>query len=342
MDTNWGCITEVPGVRIGIETDARALTGLAVAVFQGGGVGSVSVLGGAPGTWGTDTLRVLQNNQEVHAIVLTGGSAFGLASITGVMQYLEEQEVGVRTRALPIPIVAGAVVYDLGLGDPGVRPDAVMGYRAAAGASSEPVPCGNRGPGAGATTGKWRGGRPIKGGLGSACVRLPGGIVAGALVAVNAIGDVVNPRTGHFYATHGGFEASALEEIEGWSGPRGFMQQRPVTPGSDVENTTIGLVATNALLDKTQLSRIVAQAHNGLARAIRPVHTSGDGDALFAVSCGGGDRVDLGGAVTGVYSDVIGTAAADAVTRAVLRAILDAEGVPPFPAAREVYPELSR
>src|SRR5690606_21010861 len=161
----------------------------AVALFDGGAVGSVCVLGGAPGTFGTDPLRPLQNNQELHAIVLTGGSAFGLAAVTGVMQYLDGQGVGVQTRIARVPIVAGAVVYDLGLGDPRVRATAEMGFSAAAAAAAVPVPCGNHGPGAGATTGKWRGGVRLKGGLGSASLRLAGGVVVGALVAVNAIGD---------------------------------------------------------------------------------------------------------------------------------------------------------
>lgn len=330
----------MPGVRVGLETDPVACTGLAVALFEGGAIGSVSVLGGAPGTFGTDPLRPLQNNQELHAIVLTGGSAFGLASVPGVMAYLDEQGIGVQTRIARVPIVAGAVIYDLGLGNPRVRPTAEMGFRAAAAASREPVPCGNQGPGTGATTGKWRGGVRLKGGLGSACLHLAGGVRVGALVAVNAIGDVVNPRTGRFYATHGGFHYSQIPEFETWADARGFSAP-PQIPVTDVENTTIGIIATNALLDKTQLARIVAQAHNGLARAIRPVHTSGDGDTLFAVSVGGAGRIDLGGAVTGVYSDVIGSAAADVVTLAVLRALLAAESVPGCPSARERYPDLS-
>jgi L-aminopeptidase/D-esterase-like protein len=335
----WGCITDVPGLRVGIETETEALTGLAAVLFDGGAVGAVSVLGGAPGTAGTDALRVLQNNQELHAVVLTGGSAFGLASLTGVIQYLEEQGIGVRTRTVPVPIVAGAVVYDLGVGSARVRPAAEMGYRAAAAALPDPVPCGNDGPGAGATTGKWRGGVPLKSGLGAASLRLENGVVVGALVVVNAIGDVVNPRTGQFYATHGGFHESSVGQIGHWSGASGFVRPR-VTSESGIENTTIGLVATNALLDKTQLARVAGQAHNGLARAIRPVHTSGDGDTLFAVSAGGASRVDLGAAVTGVYSDVVGALAADVVTRAVLRAMLEAESVPGYPSAREAYPGL--
>jgi L-aminopeptidase/D-esterase-like protein len=272
-------------------------------------------------------------------VVLTGGSAFGLASLSGVMRFLDERGVGVQTRTVRVPIVAGAVVYDLGVGDPRVRPDEGMGYRAASSASGQPVPCGNSGPGAGATTGKWRGGVRLKGGLGAASLRLPGGIVVGALVAVNAIGDGVNPRTGRFYATHGGFHESPIAAIEDWSAARGFLYP-PSVPETAVENTTIGLIATNALLDKTQLSRVVTQAHDGLARAVRPVHTSGDGDTLFAASVGGAARVDLRGAVTGVYSDVIGAAAADVVTRAILRAILEAESLPGYPCARQVYPEL--
>ncbi len=304
-------------------------------LFDVPAVAAAAVLGGAPGTFGTEALHVLQNNQEVHALVLTGGSVFGLASVLGVMGYLEEHRVGLHTRALPVPIVAGAVLYDLAVGSASLRPNAEMGYSAAAAATHEPVECGNVGPGTGATTGKWRGGLRLKGGLGSASLSLPGGIVVGALVAVNAIGDLVNPDTRQFYATHGGFEHSRLETLAGWDGPGGFMQP-PTAPGSYLENTTIGVIATNALLDKTQLARVAAQAHHGLVRAIRPVHTSGDGDTLFAVSVGGASRVDLHGAVTGIYSDVIGAAAADAVTRALLRAMLAARSIPGFPAYSEL------
>ncbi|MBM3458872.1 MAG: P1 family peptidase [Armatimonadetes bacterium] len=333
----WGCITQVPGVLIGLHTDSEALTGLVVVRFASPAVVCASVVGGAPGTFGTDALQVLQNNQEVHALVLTGGSVFGLAAVQGVMAYLEEAGIGLHTRALSVPIVAGAVLYDLAVGSADVRPSAADGYLVARSASAECVPCGNVGPGAGATTGKWRGGVRLKGGLGSASLALPGGIQVGALVAVNAIGDLVDPATGRFYAAAGGFHRSRLRELGGWSGPGGFMQP-PGTPGAYVENTTIGVVATNALLDKTQLARVANQAQHGLARAIRPVHTSGDGDSLFLASVGGPDRIDLRGAVTGVYSDVVGLAAADVVTRALLRAMLAARGIAGFPAARDRWP----
>jgi L-aminopeptidase/D-esterase-like protein len=334
---SWGCITRVPGVRVGVETDSQAATGVAVTLFPDGAVGAVSVMGGAPGTFGTDPLGVLQNNQVVHALVLTGGSVFGLATVQGVMRALEEQGIGLTAHLVPIPIVAGAVVFDLAVGSPHVRPTEAMGYTAARGASSDPVACGNVGPGAGATTGKWRCGVPLKGGLGSASLELACGVVVGALVVVNAIGDVLSPDTGQFYATHGGFHHSPVARVEDWSNDRGFMRPRP-DPAP--HHTTIGVVATNALLDKTQLTRVARQAHHGLVRAIRPIHTSGDGDTLFAVSTGGDQRVDLHAPVTGIYSDVLGTAAADVVTRAVLRAVLAAETIPGFPAAAERYPEL--
>ena len=333
----WGGLTDVPGVRVGMVTDSEALTGLTVVLTEAGAMASVSVMGGAPGTAGTDPLQPLQNNEQLHAVVLTGGSAFGLASLDGVMRYLEERGVGLQTPAARVPIVAGAVVYDLAVGAASVRPDGDWGYRAAARAVSDAIECGNVGAGTGATTGKWRGGVRLKGGQGSAALELDGGIIVAALVVVNAVGDVVNPRTGQFYATHGGFDHSLVADLAGWDRDEGFYRG-PQSPGGGVQNTTIGVVATNARLTKLQTARVAQQAHHGLARAIRPVHTSGDGDTLFVLSVGGEDRIDLRGTVTGVYSDVIGTAAADVVGLAILDALRQAESIDGFPCVVERYP----
>ena len=331
----WGGLTDVPGLRVGMVADAEALTGLTVVLTEGGAVGAASVMGGAPGTFGTDPLQPLKNNEALHGVVLTGGSAFGLASVGGVMRWLEERGIGLQTRVAPVPIVAGAVIFDLAVGAADVRPTAEWGYRAASEAAGGPFPRGNVGAGTGATTGKWRGGLSVKGGLGTASLSVDGGVIVAALIVVNAVGDVVNPRTRRFYATDGGFDRSLIAEARQWDRPEGFY--RSAKPDSTApENTTIGVVATNARLDKLQMARVAQQAHLGLARAIRPVHTSGDGDALFALSVGGDARVDLNGTVTGVYTDVIGGAAADAVTLAVLDALLAAEGIAGFPAAREV------
>lgn len=337
----WGCITDVVGLRVGLATDVEGITGVAVVRFDVPTVASVSVMGGAPGTFGTEALDPLRNNQDVHAVVLTGGSVFGLEAVHGVIRCLEEDGIGLSSRSVPIPIVAGAVLFDLALGSPYARPGTAMGFSACRLASREPVACGNRGPGAGATTGKWRLGRPLKGGLGAASVRLSNGIVVGALVAVNAVGDVINPASGRFYA-HGG---STLEcpsaDVTDWDGARGFMGDPAATLSSAGDgHTTIGVVATNALLDKLQLRRMLTQAQHGLSRSIRPVHTSGDGDTLFGASVGGASRVDLGGVVTGVYSDVVGAIAADVVARAITRAMLSAETVGRWRSAVEVYPEL--
>ncbi|MBI3912543.1 MAG: P1 family peptidase [Armatimonadetes bacterium] len=331
---DWGSLSQISGIRVGHMTDAEALTGCTVVLTEGGSVAAACVMGGAPATLGTDALRPLQNNEELHAVLLAGGSAFGLAAAAGVMRFLEERDVGVRTRGGRVPIVAGAAIYDLAVGHGRVRSTETWGYEAAVAATDGPFGRGNVGAGTGATTGKWRGGVPLRGGLGTAALCLAGGITVAALVVVNAIGDAVNPATGRFYATDGGFHHSALPTIEDWSAGCGFVRPWEARDGGAF-NTTIGVVATNARLTKAQVARVAQMAHLGLARSLRPVHTSGDGDTLFALSVGGKQRRDLGAAIHGVYADVIGSAAADVVALAVLDAMLMAESIPGYPSVRE-------
>ncbi len=319
-----GGLTDVDGIRVGHFTDARRPTGCSVVLAEAGAVCGVDVRGGAPGTRETDLLDPVNTVRVVHAVVLSGGSAFGLDTASGVMRYLEEKGIGFPTGAGKVPIVPAAILYDLGIGDWKVRPDANAGYAAARAASSGPVAEGCVGAGAGAGAGFLHGlARAMKSGLGSASLRLPGGGVVAALVAVNPLGDVVDPGTGRPIAglrtedgkaLRGTVDALLAGERTGRRVPR--------------ENTVIGVVATNVALEKSEAARVAQMAHCGLAQTIRPAHTPWDGDTLFALSTG---AVKLDEAAL-----VVGTAAAEVVARAVVRAALTATGLPGLPAAADL------
>lgn len=315
-----GTLTDVAGVRVGHFTDTRRPTGCTVVLVEKGAVGGVDVRGGAPGTRETDLLQPVNTVTQVHAVVLSGGSAFGLDTASGVMRVLEERGVGFAVGAARVPIVAGAILFDLQLGDWKIRPDAAAGQAAARAATAGPVPEGNVGAGAGATVGKLFGAdRAMKSGLGSASVRLPDGLVVAALVAVNAVGDVIGPD-GRILAgarTKDGLRAaSTLDAIL-----RGELGTAAPRSG---ENTTIGVVATNARLTKPEATKVAQMAHDGLARTINPVHTPWDGDTLFTLATG---EHDANGGVL-----VVGTLAAEVVARAVWRAVRTARGLPGLPA----------
>jgi L-aminopeptidase/D-esterase-like protein len=268
----------------------------------------------------------LMANRSVQAVCLAGGSLWGLAAAFGVMRYLEEHGLGVETRAARIPVVPAAVVYDSTAGDPKARPSPDDGYRAALTAGSGPVRQGNVGAGTGATTGKGTRGIPIKGGVGTASVALPGGVIVGALAVVNSVGDVVHPSTGELYATHGGFDSvPPLHELGTGLGG---------SPSLEGENTTLGVIATNAHLDKTQLRKVAQVSHNAFARAIRPIHTMRDGDTIFALAVQEG-AVKAPGVWWGETVDIMATAAEDALLRALVAALLHAESVPGFPSYRD-------
>jgi len=316
-------ITDVPGVRVGHVTDKEGLTGVTVIRVEEGAVGSVAMLGGAVGSASTQALHPLDSCAEVHAVVLTGGSNFGLATTVGVTQWLAERGFGLSTLAARIPIVPAAVVYDLRVGDSGAHPAAEDGYRACESATAGPVERGSVGAGTGATAGKWGGGVPVSGGLGTASAALPGGIVVGAIVAVNPVGDVVNPATGLLYAQGGGFTEDTFARAQA-------LVERQLFP-ADAQNTTIACVATNARLDKAQLARVAQMAHGGIARAVRPLHTMRDGDTVFALSVGREARIDAPGLWAHTITDVVGTAAADVLTRAIVSAVLHADPLPGFP-----------
>jgi L-aminopeptidase/D-esterase-like protein len=304
-----GKITDVPGIEVGHAQDFHAKTGCTVVISREGAVGGVDVRGSAPGTRETDLMRPMNLVERVHAVVLCGGSAFGLAAASGVMRYLEEQGIGFDTGVAKVPIVAGAVIFDLGYGDWRVRPDERMGYEACLNASTGDVPQGSVGAGTGATVGKILGMEGcMKGGVGTSSIRLPGGIVVGAIVVVNALGDVVEPGTGRILA--GARDPKTGKFINTWK----FILEGNAIKDAEAGNTTIGVVATNAYLTKEQANKVAAMAHDGLALTIRPVHTMLDGDTLFALSTGE-IECDV---------NVIGTAAAEAIARAVVNAVENA------------------
>ena len=272
-----GTLTDVEGLLVGHAVRRERPTGCTVVLARDGATAGVDVRGAAPGTRETDLLDPLNTVQQVHAVVLSGGSAFGLDVATGVMSYLESAGIGFPVGGLRVPIVPAAILYDLGVGDGKVRPDASCGQEAARAASSEPVAQGNVGAGAGATVGKLYGlGRAMKGGLGSASITLPSGVVIAALVAVNARGDVIDPATGTVVAGVRTVDGRGLADA------RALLRQGLPTPIAPAENTTLGIVATNARLTKTEASLVARMAHDGFARAIAPVHTPSDGDTIFA------------------------------------------------------------
>ena len=291
-----------------------------------GTIGGVDVRGAAPGTRETDLLSPLNAISNVHAVLLAGGSAFGLDAAGGVMRWLEERGVGLRVGPALVPIVPAAILFDLMVGDTAIRPDAAAGYAACDAASDGPVAEGNVGAGAGASVGKLFGfDRAMRGGIGTASVRV-GGITVGALVAVNAVGDVIDPASGHVVAGARSADGSRLLGGAAAAMLRGELPA-PLQPGAA---TTIGVVATDAVLDKAQACKLAQMAHDGLARSINPVHTQGDGDTLFALATGASGQP---GQLT-----VLGTLAAEVTALAVLRAVrqatsLDTPGLPRLPAA---------
>jgi L-aminopeptidase/D-esterase-like protein len=311
-------LCDVPGVLVGHATDHEGLTGCTVVLFEEPAVVSVDVRGSSPGTRETDRLGPTGTLRRTHALLLTGGSAFGLAAAEGVVRFLEEKGVGLDVGVARIPLVSAAVLFDLVVGSPAVRPDAGMGYEAAASAKSWEFPQGSVGAGTGATVGKVLGmERSMKGGLGSASVGLDGGIVVAALAAVNAFGDIRDPRSGEMLA------GPRLED--GTIGDTVELLPEASSRLRWTENTTLGIVATNAGLSKSGANKVAQMAHHGLARVVHPVHTSVDGDVVFAASVGAIDAA----------TDIVGAWGARVMQEAILHAIRAAEGVPGIPSASE-------
>ena len=317
-------LTAVAGLAVGHYTLAERPTGCTVVLAEGGAVAGVDVRGAAPGTRETDLLSPVNTVDEVHAIVLAGGSAFGLDAASGVMRYLEQRGVGYPTRAAHVPIVPAAILFDLEVGEnPRIRPTADCGYRAAESATVGPVLEGSVGAGAGATIGKLAGrDRAMKGGVGTSALSLPSGVIVAALVVVNAVGDVVDPSNGKVIAGMRAPDGHSLADSRAYV--RAGMPRQPVTG----ESTTLGVVATNLRLNKSQATKLAQMAQDGLARAIAPVHTPEDGDVVFALATGARSQpVDL---------LTIGTLAADAMADAIVRAVRSATGLPGYPALRDL------
>ena len=325
-------ITDVPGIRVGHAQDIEAITGCTVVLCMEGAVGGVDQRGGAPGTRETDLLGPMHLVNKVHGVLLTGGSAFGLDAAAGVMRFLEEQDVGFDAHVAKVPIVPAAVLFDLEIGRADVRPDAEMGYQACENASTDPPGEGNAGAGMGATVGKILGmAGATKSGIGSASRDLGGGAVVGALIAVNAVGDVVDPASGEILAgtrpaklgpMRFGDDARFADTLAVMKGMAGKMALRFASRGI----TVIGVVATNAQLTKEEVNKVAQMAHDGIARAIRPAHTMLDGDTLFALSTGG-KSVDV---------NIVGAYAAEVVAEAIVRAVWAAESLGGLPAARDL------
>jgi L-aminopeptidase/D-esterase-like protein len=321
-------LTDVPGIKVGHVTLTARPTGCTVILAEEGAVAGVDVRGSAPGTIETDLLNPTNLVDRVHAVFLSGGSAFGLDVATGVRQYLFERKIGFETRVAKVPIVPGAIIFDLGVGDrPDVWPTADCGYRAAraaADASDRASAEGNVGAGAGATVGKFGGGVPMKGGLGTASISVPaaagGALVVVAIVAVNAFGDVIDPASGAIVAGSRSADGKMFTDAR-----KALRAGQPPAPKIG-QNTTIGVVATNARLTKTEATKVAQMAHDGIARAVYPAHTMADGDTIFALATG---RID--GDLTR-----IGALAADAVAEAIVRGVRAAESIPGFPAARDL------
>ncbi len=321
MTSDWGSITDVPGIRVGHWTDRRALTGCTVVLPDRPAVAGVDVRGAAPGTRETDLLRPGNLVQHVHAITLAGGSAYGLDAATGVMRFLAERGIGFPFSRGVVPIVPAAILFDLKLGRADRWPDAAAGYRAAAAAKRRCAE-GNVGAGTGATVAKSLGpDRAVKGGIGTASERTTSGLIAGALAAVNAAGDIV--RDGRIIAgarrDDGRFDdaVKVLREGRVW---------QPEIPAA---NTVLVVVATNAELTKEQANRLATVCHDGIARAVRPAHTQSDGDIVFTMATGD-MAIDLLG-----YR-ALEAIAAQAVERAIVRGVLAAESVPGCPAVRDL------
>lgn len=314
-------ITDVQGVSVGHSQNAEAATGCTVILFEDGAVTGADVRGGGPGTRETDALNPINFVNEAHGIYLGGGSAYGLEGAAGVMEYLEERKKGLDVGVGVVPIVPGAVLFDLPVARSDIRPDKAMGYRACINAVSPNVEMGNVGAGTGATVGKPAGADyMMKGGLGTASF-ITGNLIIGALVAVNCFGDIIDPVTGMQIA------GTLAEDKRSFAGSvrvlsKAHQEGSPVFSG----NTTLGVVATNARLTKAQATKVAQMAHDGFARTINPIHTMYDGDTIFCAATGEVET-DL---------TTVGSLAAEVTARAVVRAVMAADSAYGIPGYREI------
>lgn len=306
-------ITDIEGIMIGHAQDLDGATGCTVVISEEGVIAGVDVRGGAPGTRETDILKSGNLVEKIYAVTLAGGSAFGLDAAAGVMQYLEERDVGFDVNVTKVPIVCGAVLFDLNIGDHRVRPDKKMGYEACLNANNNESMNGNVGAGTGATVGKILGmERAMKSGLGTYCIQT-GDLKVGAVVAVNCLGDVVDPATGEILA------GVLSEDLKTYSNTEEIMIREYANKGSDKAdkrdpfsgNTSIGIIVTNAKLTKSEANKVASMAHNGYGRTLRPTHSMFDGDTIFALATG---QVDG-------ETSVVGLLAARVMEQAVVRAV---------------------
>lgn len=328
-----GSLTDVPGIKVGHYNDTRRATGCTVILFDSAAAAGVDYDSSAPGESQGVLLQPVSPVERIHGLFLTGGGVLALPSSAGVLRFCEERKIGFDwgTPTLRIPIIVGAVIDDLAVGDPHIRPDPEAAYKACVSASSGPVAEGNVGVGAGATVGKMHRGRGLggmKGGLGTASVKL-GDVVISALAVVNAAGDILDWRSGRIVAGARRADGSFADSVEVMRGiVTGASGDAPVADPA-LGSTTLGVVATNVALDKTPLTKIAMMANCGAARAIRPYHTTGDGDQVFAVSTGRLQRPNL-------QLTVIGALAADVLAEAIVRGVRAARGVEGWPAIREL------
>jgi L-aminopeptidase/D-esterase-like protein len=310
-------ITDIAGIRVGHDTNIEAGTGCTVVLCDLPAIAGVDVRGGAPATRETDLLRPMHMVEVIHAVVLTGGSAYGLDAASGVMRYLEEHHIGLDVGVARVPIVPAAALFDLPFGSATIRPDAAAGYRACEHATAEAVAQGNVGAGTGATVGKMHHHRfAMKGGIGSASTKLPDGTLVGAIAAVNAWGNILDPQTRQIIA---GSRASEHEKID-LSHP--------------FNNTTIAVVATSASLTKEEVNKVAQMAHNGLAQTIEPAHTMFDGETVFALALGPEAQAQTAHALAAYQVSMIGAAAATTLARAVIKGVRHASDLHGIPATR--------
>lgn len=329
MDTQLISPTSIKGIRVGHAQDEEALTGCTVILCEKGAVGGVDQRGGAPGTRETDALHLAHLVEVVHAVVLAGGSAFGLDAASGVVHYLEERGKGFDTGVAKVPIVPAAILFDLNLGNPKVRPNAEMGYQACLNATRQQPAEGNVGAGIGATVGKILGiGQAMKGGIGWAGVHVGGGVLVTAIVAVNAFGDIIDPQSGAIIAgartlQKGPLKIGAQDYFADTLEVMKSLVGRTVLAFATRGHTVIGCVVTNARLSKEQVTKVAQMAQDGIARAVRPAHTMLDGDTIFALATGE-KKADV---------NVIGAFAAEVFAQAIVRGIRQAKTIAGIPCA---------
>lgn len=331
MIPDWQPGFSIPGIKVGHAQDFGALTGCTAILCEKGAISGVDQRGGAPGTRETDALRPMHLVEHCHAIVLAGGSAFGLDASTGVVRYLEEYGIGFDTGVAHVPVVASAVLFDLAIGDPKIRPDSAMGYQACLNAEDDMHLEGNIGAGTGATVGKILGMKgATKAGLGAATIHISNDIVIAALIALNAFGDIIDPNSGNIIAG-ARFQGNHQSNDHCYADTINIMRsqfQPAMHSFGHSANTVIGVVATNAVLTKIGANKVAQMAHNGIARTVRPAHTMFDGDTLFAMATNE-HPADV---------NIIGALAAEAVSIAILRAVICAKSAGGVPSASALHP----